>query len=69
MTSKEKVSRYDALQCAIKIMKRDYEARAELAKNLKEGWNENSPIYGFNYGQQQAYNQIASDLERWIDNE
>lgn len=68
MTAKEKSSRYDALQVAIKLTLESYRKRAKDSERQYHEANALGLIGAYSKGQSDAFYLAAGDLERWIDN-
>ena len=68
MTAKEKSSRYDALQVAIKLALESYRKRAKDSERKYYEAKAIGLIEAYSRGQSDAFYFAAGDLERWIDN-
>lgn len=65
MTDKEKVERYDALQLAMQIRRKQYLDCAEESRKRSEKYAGAFSLY--ERGASIAYESIAKDLEKWLD--
>lgn len=69
MTTKEKASRYDALQTAIKIILEGYRKRAKEHERQYNEAKECGVIGAYSKGLSDAFYHVVGDLERWAEHE
>lgn len=67
MTTKEKASRYDALQVAIKITLEGYRKRAKEHERQYNEAKELGLVGAYTKGLSDGFYHVIQDLERWAD--
>ena len=67
LTKEEKVSRYDALQVALKCTLEGYRRRQKEHERQYNEANELGIIGAYSKGLSDAFSHVIQDLERWSD--